>query len=334
MSDCEHSTAPGESSQDRRPRPEDSARGAPSRPRTSVIVVTRNRVDSLRATLASCVTQTVRPEVIVVDDASDDGTATMVAREFPTVKLLCNDRPEGYIVGRNRAIAASTRDIVFSIDDDAIYTSVDTLAEVLPVFEHQSVAVASMPFVNVRSGVSPVTAPPAGAPLCVAYTFVGTAHALRRDAFLRAGGYRECLFHQGEETDLALRLLALGGFVALVNSTPIHHFESPQRDWERLATFGRRNDILIGILNVPARYLPAYLVRALAVGALLTIRHGWRRAQFRGVQLGFQTGWTRRRDRKPLDLRTYRASEQLRRRRIVPLDQAEKLLNDSLATRR
>ena len=51
----------------------------------SVIVVSYNTVDFLRTCLASL---TEADEVIVVDNASRDGSPEMVEREFPSVKLI------------------------------------------------------------------------------------------------------------------------------------------------------------------------------------------------------------------------------------------------------
>ena len=60
-------------------------------PRLSVIIVNYNTRDLLRACLQSLMQQTLPAnelEIIVVDNASPDGSATMVAEVFPQVRLL------------------------------------------------------------------------------------------------------------------------------------------------------------------------------------------------------------------------------------------------------
>ena len=89
--------------------------------------------------------------------------------------------------------------------------------------------------------------------------YVGTAHAMRRDIFLQLGGYRESLFHQGEESDFCIRMLDAGYVVRAGNADVVCHYESPRRDFRRMDIYGRRNDILFAWHNVPARLLPLHL---------------------------------------------------------------------------
>ena len=55
----------------------------------SIIIVSWNVRDLLRKCLASVYRETQVPfEVLVVDNASQDGSADLVAREFPQAKLI------------------------------------------------------------------------------------------------------------------------------------------------------------------------------------------------------------------------------------------------------
>ena len=58
------------------------------RPKVSIIIPTYNGGDWLLDTIQSCLIQNVSKEVIVVDDASTDGTPQRVASHFPSVVLI------------------------------------------------------------------------------------------------------------------------------------------------------------------------------------------------------------------------------------------------------
>jgi len=57
-------------------------------------------------------------EVIVVDNASGDGSTEMVSGEFPAVKLISNSRNRGYAEGNNQGMEASTGDYLLLLNPD------------------------------------------------------------------------------------------------------------------------------------------------------------------------------------------------------------------------
>ena len=64
--------------------------------KVSIILPTRNRRGFLHQALRSARAQTWKNiEIIVVDEASTDGTAAMVAAEFPEARFVRNDPPRG-----------------------------------------------------------------------------------------------------------------------------------------------------------------------------------------------------------------------------------------------
>ncbi|WP_040905829.1 glycosyltransferase family 2 protein, partial [Streptomyces griseoflavus] len=56
--------------------------------RVGVVIATRDRRDRLAVTLSRLRELPERPEILVVDNASTDGTREMVARDFPGVRVL------------------------------------------------------------------------------------------------------------------------------------------------------------------------------------------------------------------------------------------------------
>ncbi len=74
-----------------------------------MVVVSYNVRELLRSCLTSVLAQPVEHsfDVWVVDNASSDGSADMVRRDFPSVKLLANERNAGFAAANNQAIRAS-----------------------------------------------------------------------------------------------------------------------------------------------------------------------------------------------------------------------------------
>ncbi|TAJ96586.1 MAG: glycosyltransferase [Reyranella sp.] len=80
---------------------------------------TRNRASLLRRALVGVQAQTVwDKEIVVVDDASTDGTLAMLASEFPRVKVVRHRFSRGPSAARNSGLAIATGDWIFFHDDD------------------------------------------------------------------------------------------------------------------------------------------------------------------------------------------------------------------------
>ncbi len=104
----------------------------------SVIVVSWNTCELLRQCLQSIVDEpgvrivaagapaavaaqpdTLAVEIVVVDNASDDGSAQMVLAEFPQAVLLANRHNAGFAAANNQAIAQARGQTLFLLNPDA-----------------------------------------------------------------------------------------------------------------------------------------------------------------------------------------------------------------------
>lgn len=88
------------------------------------VVVTWNRRDLLAESLRSVLDQTQPPDhVVVVDNASDDGTADLLSAEFPGVQTIRTTHNIGGAGGFALGIAAALRrpcDALWLLDDDTV----------------------------------------------------------------------------------------------------------------------------------------------------------------------------------------------------------------------
>lgn len=91
--------------------------------RVRVCIVSWNAKDDLRACLRSLETACKNPayiEAVVVDNASSDGSADMVAAEFPNVTLVRLNENTGFSGGNNVALEGLTAPYAFLLNSDAV----------------------------------------------------------------------------------------------------------------------------------------------------------------------------------------------------------------------
>jgi N-acetylglucosaminyl-diphospho-decaprenol L-rhamnosyltransferase len=162
--------------------------------------------------------------VIVVDNASRDGTTELVREEFPEVTLV--ELPDNVGFGRavNAGVRAGEGDAIVLLNNDVL---------VAPGFVDAIVAPLAAPAVGMVAGLTTIPETdlvdalgieldralvsynrarhaPVGTPAGRLAMPSGGAAAYRRAAWEAAGGFDEALFAYGEDVDLGLRLRSLG----------------------------------------------------------------------------------------------------------------------------
>jgi len=293
-------------------------------PRASLVITTKNRKNDLRKAIASALRQTEPLEVLVMDDGSTDGTEQAVRREFPDVQIHRTEVSHGYIVQRNRGARLARGSVIFSLDDDAIFSTPNIVEQTLADFVHARVGAVAIPHLDINKSRTALARTDRETILVIA-SFTGCAAAVRRDLFLELGGYHEYLFHQCEEPDFCMRLLARGYVTRVGSAEPIHHFVSPRRDSARQFIHNARNNLLNAWYNVPMPFLPMHWCGTLVN---LTIRDAIQEKHpiwmMRGVARLTSAIWHERAARRPVPRKIYRLSRRIvRSRGGLPLYQVE-----------
>jgi hypothetical protein len=98
--------------------------------------------------------------------------------------------------------------VIFSLDDDAVFSSPLVVEQTLRDFSHPRIGAVAIPYIEPHKANKEMQRAPTREDVWITASYIGTAHAVRRDVFLALGGYREHLVHQGEEGDFCIRMLA------------------------------------------------------------------------------------------------------------------------------
>lgn len=104
--------------------------------RISIVIVTWNVKEFLKQCLHSVYKETkgLKIEVVVVDNASTDGTSEMVKEEFPQVRLITAEKNLGYTKANNLAIRTilneGQSDFILILNSDTVFqnNAVDQMA--------------------------------------------------------------------------------------------------------------------------------------------------------------------------------------------------------------
>jgi GT2 family glycosyltransferase len=111
-----------------------------SRPSVTIVFLVYNRREELRTSLGKMLSESDydgEVDVIVVDNASTDGSGDMVRDEFPAVQVITHERNVG-VSGWNIGFAAAEGDWVLALDDDC-YLPPDGLTRAVDAaVEHQA----------------------------------------------------------------------------------------------------------------------------------------------------------------------------------------------------
>jgi len=179
---------------------------------TTAVISTWNKRDDLRENLDALLAQE-RPfaSIVVVDNASSDGTAAMVAAEFPSVRLVRMPHSAyGACETFNIGFASATTPLVAILDDDVVLPP-DWLSKTTArlAAEPATTAIVSTKIVEPEMPASYSESAAVNTERYMS-TFRGCASLARRDALAGAGFYDERLFIYGNERDLTCRLLNRG----------------------------------------------------------------------------------------------------------------------------
>lgn len=239
--------------------------------KASFVIVNYNRKTELLTTISKTKQLIARNageyEIVVVDNASADGSAAAVKNDFPDVVLIENPVNTG-APAWNLGFAKAQGDYFIIIDDDShIEAGLEEAIEYLD--KHTDVGILAL---NVVSGpyTSDMWGWKDGGEIV---GFIGCGAILRRETYKKIGGYADWMFLYVNEWELSLRCINAGYHVRYFeNSRVIHRASKINRTSRRLRVFVTKHELAIVYKHFSVNR-SAYLFRV-AINNLKIIKHG------------------------------------------------------------
>jgi GT2 family glycosyltransferase len=211
----------------------------------SVVIPTFNTAAMTHACCRAVLDSSIESlELIVADDGSTDGTAELLAREVPAVRVERLEANRGFAVAANRGISAASGRIILLLNSDAI-VEIDALASMLAEFSASPrLGVAGAQLVGLdgspqwSGGATPTLAWIAGVvsgaggarrlagrrrPRAEPEWVSGAAMAFRREVWAAAGPLDERYLFYCQDIDFCFRARAAGWEVRLLPHFRVQH---------------------------------------------------------------------------------------------------------------
>lgn len=191
-------------------------------PLVTVNILSCNRRDELKFTLTKVYEQDYKNiEVIVVDNASKDGSPEMVESEFPSVKLILLEKNIG-IAGWNEGFKVANGEYVLVLDDDS-YPDKNTIFSGIDILKNKpKVGIVAFNIQNTRFNFSETKdflLNPLSFNGCGALIKIGVIHEI--------GYYNELIFIYLNELDYSARCYNKGYSIKYVKEIFVFHNQSP-----------------------------------------------------------------------------------------------------------
>lgn len=241
-------------------------------PRVSVVIATRNRVSELLTSLEHLRKLPEQPHIVVVDNASTDGSSDAVRDSYPEVEVVTLSENLGG-AGRNVGVQRVDTPYVAFSDDDSWWSpgSLARAADLLD--EHPPLGVlAARILVGPQEKRDPICDEMAHSPLTgnpempgpPVRGFLGCAVVMRRSSYLEVGGYNTRIHIGGEEELLAADLAAAGWELVYVDEITAHHHPSRIRDAVERRRAGIRNALWFTWMRRPLSTVVRHTLTILA----------------------------------------------------------------------
>jgi GT2 family glycosyltransferase len=244
----------------------------------SVVVLCHNRYDRVVETVSKWISEVHAhgPELIVVDNASSDGTREWLEaahRLDPCFHLVVNTTNLGVAGGRNSGWSRATRAYILTVDED-VKPSPEQIAALVHTMQPRNDLGIVHPIV-IHSVTRQPLVPIVGFPHR-ATNFQGACYLVRRAVLETVGHHDPLCDFGGEELDLSIRVRAAGFDVLQVPTIEVEHppILRPRPVTQRRRVRWTQNHVRALWRHFPTRHALHWSLVMLASEARAAVRRG------------------------------------------------------------
>lgn len=256
----------------------------------SIVILSYNSREDLAECIPSFMSQTYQNfEIIVVDNASQDGSEEFIRTNYPEIKLVQTGKNLGYPAGNNAGFEVAEGEYFVVVNPDTVADR-EWLSELIKPLENDPTIAATTPKIliyyqkdkiNTCANTNHLT----GLTFCrglnkstdefntrqVVSAVSGCSFAIRRDTLKQIKGFDPDFFLYQEDADLSWRIRFSGGKILYVPESVIYHkFKLSIAPWKEF--YLERNRYLILLKNFDSRTL-LLLLPSLALTEVITMGH-------------------------------------------------------------
>ena len=262
----------------------------------AIVILNYNGKALLEQFLPSVLEYSQQATVYLADNASTDGSVAFVKEHFSKANLIINTQNGGYAKGYNDALKNLKEDVFVLLNSDVEVTQ-GWLSPILEAFKDTKNVVAVQPKILdyknkdyfEYAGAAGGYIDALGYPYCRGRIFntlekdtgqfndsrqifwaSGACIAVKKEAFIKAGGFDEDLFAHQEEIDLCWRMQQQAGCIQYIGSSTVYHLgggtlgvENPKKTF-----YNFRNSLLVMLKNNNRSWVWAILFVRMLLDAL------------------------------------------------------------------
>jgi GT2 family glycosyltransferase len=219
-------------------------------PKVAVVILNWNGLKYLRQFLPSVMSSTwANLDIIIGDNASTDGSVEFIREEYPSIKIIENDKNYGFTGGYNTVLAQVEADYYILLNSD-VEVHPGWIAPVIDLMEVDPLIAAAAPKIMAfnqkdhfeHAGAAGGFIDEFGYPFCQGRMFyeieadrgqydrsgevfwaTGAAMFIKKNCWDEAGGFDDRFFAHMEEIDLCWRLKNMGYKVMYCAESTVFH---------------------------------------------------------------------------------------------------------------